>query len=228
MTGDNRGVTVAPTTPTTAAEPVLVADDVSVDLGGRAVVRDVTLEARPGRVLVLRGASGSGKSTLLRCLNGLIWPLHGVVRLDGTDIRTLPAPAVRRRVALVTQTPVMLPGDVAENLAYGLEAPADDTLRRAAAAAGLPGELLGRPAGELSGGERARVAIARALTREPDVLLLDEPTAALDLDAAAIVSETIRTLAAAGIAVVVATHDDAIADAVADDILVLRGGGADG
>lgn len=224
MTRDNRGVTVANAAVTTFPGPVVAAEAITVAQGGRELLHAVTLEASRGRVLVLRGASGAGKSTLLRCLNGLMWPDAGTVRLDGTDLRTLAAPSVRRRVALVTQTPVMLPGTVADNLAYGLASPDPASLARAADAAALPDALLGRAAAELSGGERARVAIARALTRDPEVLLLDEPTAALDAAAAAIVASTVRALADGGLAVIVATHDDVLAGAVADDVVTLDAG----
>lgn len=224
MTGDNRGVIAPDTAATTFPGPVVEVDGVSVALAGREVLHDVTLEVRRGRVLVLRGASGAGKSTLLRCLNGLVWPDRGTVRLDGVDLRALPAPAVRRRVALVAQAPVMLTGTVRDNLTYGLDAPSPQTLADAATAAALPRELLERPADALSGGEQARVAIARALTRGPEVVLLDEPTSALDAGATAIIVATVRELADRGLAAVVSTHDDAVAAAVAGDVVTLRDG----
>ncbi|MBJ7329318.1 MAG: ABC transporter ATP-binding protein [Solirubrobacteraceae bacterium] len=206
------------------AEATLTADGISLARAGRPVLVDVSLRAAAGRVLVLGGPSGSGKTSLLRCLNGLTWPDTGTVRLDGEDIRELPAPALRRRVALVAQTPVMLPGTVAENLAYGLEGLPDAELHDAAEAAALPVALLDRAADELSGGERLRVGLARALTRAPDAILLDEPTSALDDDTADVVARTIRALAERHLAVVVATHDHALITAVSDDELRLDGG----
>ena len=92
----------------------------TVERAGRPVLRDLTFAAARGQVLALVGASGSGKSTLLRCLNRLAEPRAGTIVLDGTDIRSLDPPALRRRVALVAQTPAMLPGTVQDNLAYGL------------------------------------------------------------------------------------------------------------
>ena len=163
------------------------------------------------------GASGAGKSTLLRCLNRLADPDAGTVTLDGRDIREIDPPALRRRVALVAQAPVMLPGTVADNLAYGL--PALDDPAPALAAAGLDATFLPRTAGALSGGERARVALARALTRAPDAILLDEPTAALDEDTARTIADTIVALARRDLIVIVATHDHVLADAVADATL---------
>jgi ABC-type multidrug transport system fused ATPase/permease subunit len=185
---------------------------------GRPVLHDVSLSARRGRVLAVAGSSGAGKSTLLRCLNRLGEPDAGTITLDGQDIRELDPPELRRRVALVAQAPVMLPGTVADNLAYGVR---DPDSAAALAAAGLTEEFLPRTAHALSGGERARVALARALTRAPDAILLDEPTAALDADTSHLIAETITALASRDLIVIVATHDAALAAAVADDTLTL-------
>ena len=198
--------------------------DLTVGRAGRPVLHDVSFDAARGRVLALAGASGSGKSTLLRCLNRLAEAESGTITLDGSDIRALDPPALRRRVALVAQAPVMLPGTVAENLAYGLAALQDDARDAALSAAGLDPTFLPRTARALSGGERARVALARALTRDPDAILLDEPTAALDPDTAQRVAETITALAKRDLIVIVATHDLALAEAVADATLRLAGG----
>jgi ABC-type cobalamin/Fe3+-siderophores transport system ATPase subunit len=197
--------------------------------GARAVLRDVTFTVPKGAVTVLVGPSGSGKSTLLRCLNRLLVPDAGTVLLDATDTAALEPCALRQRVGLVGQTPVMLPGSTRDNLAYGLgPAGAADAERLTPAlhAAGLDADFLERTASELSGGERARVALARALTREPELLLLDEPTAALDADVVRHVATTLRSLARDGLGVVVATHDLAFAAAVADAVVTLRDGTA--
>lgn len=105
--------------------------------GDRIVLRDVAFDATRGQVLALIGASGSGKSTLLRCLNRLAEAERGTVTLDGADIRTLDPPALRRRVALVAQQPVMLPGTVEDNLAYGVASLSARERDEALAAAGL-------------------------------------------------------------------------------------------
>jgi ABC-type multidrug transport system fused ATPase/permease subunit len=195
--------------------------DLTVRRAGRPVLNDVTFDAARGRVLALTGASGSGKSTLLRCLNRLAEADAGTITLDGEDILALDPPALRRRVALVAQAPVMLPGTVADNLAYGLTDLADGARDAALTAAGLDPSFLARTARALSGGERARVALARALTRDPDAMLLDEPTAALDPDTARHIAETITALARRELIVIVATHDLALAEAVADATLIL-------
>jgi ABC-type multidrug transport system fused ATPase/permease subunit len=167
-------------------------------------------------VTALLAPSGAGKSTLLRCLNRLIAPDRGEVQLDGVDITAIDPRELRRRVGLVAQLPVMLPGTVRENVLYAIEHPAPDRAVTALHAAGLDEGFADRVARELSGGERARVALARALARDPEVLLLDEPTAALDHDTAARVGATLRALADDGLAVLLATHDLELAGAVAD------------
>jgi ABC-type cobalamin/Fe3+-siderophores transport system ATPase subunit len=204
----------------------LVVRDLRVELAGRVVLRDVSFTAPKHEVTVLVAPSGAGKSTLLRCLNRLLVPDAGTVLLDGADVATLEPCALRRRVGLLGQQPVMLPGSVRENLLYALgdgglpEPRLTDALRDA----GLDASFLERPAAELSGGERARVGLARALTRDPELLLLDEPTAALDAAAAAHIATTLTALAAAGLGVLAATHDRAFATAVADRAIALRDG----
>jgi ABC-type multidrug transport system fused ATPase/permease subunit len=195
--------------------------ELTVRRGERVVLSDVSFAAPRGEVLALVGASGAGKSTLLRCLNRLAEAESGTIGLDGTDIRDVAPQVLRRRVALVAQAPVMLPGTVADNLAYGLAALADEARDAALAAAGLDGSFLPRSANALSGGERARVALARALTRDPDAILLDEPTAALDPETAQVIAETVAALAQRDLAVILATHDRALAESVADATLRL-------
>jgi ABC-type iron transport system FetAB ATPase subunit len=186
------------------------------------VVRGIDLRVRAGEVTALVGPSGAGKSSLLRALVRLDEPAEGRVLVDGRDAAELEPCALRRRVGLVAQAPVMLPGDVRANLSYGLEDPAASALAAALAATGLGPGLMAREARELSGGEAARVAVARALTRDPGALLLDEPTAALDREAAAPVEALVRDLAARGLAILIVTHDEPQAERVADTRVELR------
>jgi ABC-type iron transport system FetAB ATPase subunit len=190
--------------------------------GGRVVARGIDLRVRAGEVTALVGPSGAGKSSLLRALVRLDEPAEGRVLVDGRDAAELEPCALRRRVGLVAQAPVMLPGDVRANLAYGLEDPPDAALASALAATGLGPGFMARAARELSGGEAARVAVARALTRDPGALLLDEPTAALDREAAAPVEALVRDLAARGLAILIVTHDQAQAERVADARVEVR------
>jgi len=189
--------------------------------GAIRALHGVTMEVEQGTMVALLGASGAGKSTLLRCLNRLAEPESGTIELDGDDIRHVAPELLRRRVALVAQAPAMLPGSVEENLAYALDVLRAETRDAALAAAGLDASFLPRPAKALSGGERARVALARALTREPDAILLDEPTAALDPETARVIAQTVAALAQRDLAVILATHDHALAESVSDATLRL-------
>jgi putative ABC transport system ATP-binding protein len=195
--------------------PCLAVRGLRHERGGRLVLDDVSLDVEAGTVTALLGDSGSGKTSLLRCLVGLDQPVAGRVEFEGTDIFALDACELRRRVALVGQTPVMFAGDVRSNLAYGLPSPSDDELAAALVDAGLDPSFLDRDARALSVGQSARVAIARALVRGPRALLLDEPTAALDAQAARGIEELVGSLAGAGIAVLLITHDLAQAERTA-------------
>jgi ABC-type multidrug transport system fused ATPase/permease subunit len=204
----------------------LALQDVSLTRGGRPVLDGVSLGAAAGAVTAIVGPSGAGKSSVLRCVVGLDRLDGGRVLLDGRDTRELDPRLLRRRVALVTQFPVMLPGTVADNLAYAAAGAALDpaVARLALERAGLDAGFAARVAGELSGGERARVAVARALVAEPVALLLDEPTAALDPARAAGVEALMRELAGLGLAVLVASHDVAIVRRCADAAVLLQDG----
>jgi ABC-type multidrug transport system fused ATPase/permease subunit len=199
----------------------LTARDVRLALDGRSVLARAALTVPRGAVTALVAPSGAGKSSLLRCLNRLLEPDGGTIELGGVDIRRIPPRELRRRVGLVGQAPVMLPGTVAENVAYALPDAGPREVAEALDAAGLPGAFADRPAERLSGGERARVALARAFARAPEVLLLDEPTAALDAATAALVGATLRELARGGLGICLAVHDLPFAHAIADRVVGL-------
>jgi ABC-type methionine transport system ATPase subunit len=196
---------------------------------GRAaapILNDVSFSIERGRALTLVGPSGSGKSTLLRCLNRLVEPTSGTVSFDGRDVRTLDPRELRRRVALVMQTPVLFEGTVRENLRVRpAGAPGDFSeprLRSALAEVGLEPDRLEQDASTLSGGEKQRVTIARALLRDPQVLLLDEPTSALDPPNALLVVATIARLRKArGLSIVAVTHQPDLVRRLGGSLLYL-------
>jgi ABC-type bacteriocin/lantibiotic exporter with double-glycine peptidase domain len=147
----------------------------------------VNLSFRENGFYGITGPSGSGKTRLLRLLNGLTCPTKGGVRYRGTDLFEHTLPALRRRILLLEQEPLALPGTVEENLllpfqfrAHEGSVPDRERLSRALDDVGLPGEFIRESAEKLSGGEKQRMVLARALLLEPEVLLLDEPTSALD------------------------------------------------
>ncbi len=194
---------------------------VEVVRGGRHVLGPLDLELPADGPVVIVGPSGSGKSSLLRLLNRLDAPAAGVVRLGGVDLATMDPPTLRRRVAMVFQRPIALPGTVADNLRV-----ADPHLDDAAVAAALgrvrlDPALAGRDARDLSGGEAQRMALARALATNPEVVLFDEPTASLDPDNVANIEDLARGLAADDIGVVWVTHDTAQRDRLARHVVEL-------
>ncbi|WP_053207837.1 heme ABC transporter ATP-binding protein [Jiangella muralis] len=205
---------------------------VSVTLGGARVLDDVSVEARAGEVLALVGPNGAGKSTLLSALTGDVAVSAGTVTLDGATLTAWSATeAAMRRAVLLQQVRLSFPFTVAEVVEMGrapwagtpLEDGDDEAVRSALAEADVA-SFAGRRFTSLSGGEQARVALARVLAQRTGVLLLDEPTAALDLRHQELVLGVARTRAAAGVAVVVVLHDLNLAAAHADRVAVLAGG----
>jgi putative ABC transport system ATP-binding protein len=182
------------------------------------VLRGLSLAIEPGATAVL-GPSGSGKSTLLRLLNRLADPDAGSVRFHGDDVRGLDPLELRRRAVLVPQLPAPLPGSVADNVRYGpgLQGDEVDPLGPLEQA-GLDASYAERDAARLSVGEQQRVMLARALALDPEVLLLDEPTAALDDRAKRGVEETLASLPCSTVLV---THERAQAERLAQRVVEL-------
>lgn len=182
----------------------------------------MTLSIPVGSTALL-GPSGSGKSTLLRLLNRLADPDDGVVRFHDTDVRELDPLELRRRVGLVPQLPAPVPGSVADNVCFGPRLGGRDAdPERSVRLAGLDPDFLDRDASRLSVGEQQRVMLARALALEPEVLLLDEPTASLDSAATAAVEDALATLP--DVSIVLVTHDAAQAERLADRTVRLHAG----
>jgi putative ABC transport system ATP-binding protein len=193
--------------------------------GSRVIFSALNVDLEEG-MSALVGPSGAGKSTLLRLLNRLADPESGTIHYRGRDIRDYDVLALRREIALVPQLPALLPRSVAENVSYGpgLCGRGCD-LDRALVLAGLDNTFAERSAQQLSVGEQQRVMLARALALEPAVLLLDEPTAALDEGSRDAVERTLLDLhARVSAALIVVTHDQAQARRLGERVLVLDGG----
>ena len=215
--------------------PALETAALAVGHGGRPVVSGVSMRVAPGTLWAVLGPNGSGKSTLLRTVLGLLRPLGGEARLFGTPIPRWERRALARRVAWVPQSfdgdpgftglELVLMGRAPHQGAWGLPGAKDLAVARAALAELGIGHLAGRVVSRLSGGERRLLLVARALAQEPSLLLLDEPTAFLDLQHQAQVLERVRARVRAGLAAVAVLHDPNLAAAFADAALLLRDGG---
>ncbi|BBX94757.1 choline transporter [Mycobacterium lacus] len=179
----------------------------------------------PGQgVTAVFGPSGSGKSTLLRLCNRLEVPTSGRVSFRGEDIAGIDPLWLRRRVGMCFQRPTPFPGTVADNLRVAAPGASDAQMTETLARVALTGSWLDRDATALSGGEAQRMCLARTLMAQPRVLLLDEPTSAVDADAAGVIECAVRELADDGIPAVWVTHDAAQVERVADGVLHIERG----
>ena len=196
------------------------------------VLKDLSLRVAPGEVVAIVGPSGAGKSTIFQLLLRFYDPAAGVVSLDGVDIAKVDPAALRARLALVPQDPVIFGSSVADNIAYGAPQARREQIRAAAMRAAadqfitaLPqgyDTLIGERGVTLSGGERQRLAIARAILKDAPVLLLDEATSALDAENETLVQGALDALMAGRTTLVIAHRLATIVNA--DRILVLDGG----
>jgi tungstate transport system ATP-binding protein len=196
-------------------------ENVSLSIGGTQILRSLSLEIMAGPPTMLLGPNGAGKSTLLKLLMGLLSPGEGRIA-PPPDAGARPA-----RMSFVFQRPVMLRRSAAANVAYALRAadrPATgETVRDLMARVSLD-HLHDRPARHLSAGEQQRLALARALARQPELLLLDEPTASLDPTATKAVEDIVSAVSRDGVKVVMATHDLGQARRLGGDVVLLVGG----
>jgi len=198
---------------------------------GGLVLDDVTFSVSPGRSLAIVGASGSGKSTIALLATRLLDPDGGHVRLDGLDLRSLALADVRRHIVLVEQDPVLLHASVAENIRYVRPDAQMDEVRRAAESAGIRVFIEALPQGydtivgerglALSAGERQRIALARAFLANPTVLVLDEPTAALDPVSERLVMDGYHSVMRGRTTIVISHRRDLALQA--DEVVVLDG-----
>lgn len=216
-----------------ACDPIISIRGVKKAYGNLQVLKGVSLEVRKGEVVCIIGPSGSGKSTLIRCINGLSDIQEGSINVDGIEVNDarLDTARLRRKVGIVFQQYNLFPHKtVLENVMLApllvLKEPEASARQRA-------GELLNKVKldgkehaypGELSGGQQQRVAIARSLAMQPEVMLFDEVTAALDPETVKEVLVTIKELAAEGMTCILVTHEMGFAREVADHVYFTDGG----
>jgi ABC-type multidrug transport system fused ATPase/permease subunit len=200
----------------TQTPPTLDFDNVSFGYEpGRQTIKGVTFRVRPGERVALAGRSGSGKSTLAKLAARLYDVQRGAIRIGGEDIRNIRLNSLRSVVAFLPQDPVLLSGTIRENVLYGNPTATQQHLEQAAAIAHIDGMIWGLPmqwdqdigsrATMLSGGEHQRVALARTLLREPQVLILDECTSALDGPTEKAILEALDRHAG-GVTVIIISH----------------------
>ncbi|RUL88335.1 ABC transporter ATP-binding protein [Tautonia sociabilis] len=205
-------------------------EGVRLSRGATTILNGVDLDIPADRRLLLLGPSGAGKSTLLRLLNRLDDPDSGRILLGDLPLPSLPVRLLRRAIAVVPQDPLPLPGSIRDNLLApsefaGLKPPPDAELALALDEFGLNPSWLDRDASALSGGERRRLAIAVSLQTSPEILALDEPTAALDPASSRRLVEAIdRRVRADALRTIVVTHDRRLAPILGDVAVVLDAG----
>jgi ABC-type branched-subunit amino acid transport system ATPase component len=209
---------------------MLALENVGVRYGGVDALRAVSLTVEPNHVLGLIGPNGAGKTTLVNATTGLAPLSSGTIALDGKRIDGLPPHRIARAGVVRTYQNIRLFGalDVRANLAAGAFTrpgrPTTDELNALLQRAGIPNTDLTAPASALPYGDQRRLEIARALAAAPSVVMLDEPAAGMNPSETTRLVETIRAIAAAGIAVLLIEHDMTLVRAACDSVVVLNFG----
>jgi iron complex transport system ATP-binding protein len=198
-------------------DPLVCVRGASFRYGQRTILRDLDLDVQRGEILSVLGPNGCGKTTLLRCIAGALAPSDGSVQVGGDEVRSLAPPALARRIGFLFQdhTPsfpfairdVVLMGRAPHLGFFGFPGSRDRALADQALERVGMLHLGDRPYTRVSGGERQLVLLARILVQEPDVILLDEPTAHLDLRNQVLTLRMVRSLAADGMTMIMTTHD---------------------
>jgi len=214
--------------------PIVEVSDVSVSLGSVQALEDVSVDVQRGEFMGVIGPNGAGKTTLLRTISGVIDPTSGSVLVNGQDVTALPSRESSRLVAVVPQeTNLAFDFDVREIVEMGrtpyqkrvrLQGETDSEIVDQALERTQIADLADRDIGEVSGGERQRVLLARALAQDTPVLLLDEPTASLDINHQIRTLELVKSLVEAGKTVMAPIHDLNLAAHYCDRLLLLSEG----
>ncbi len=209
------------------SERIFTLRDVVQAYGQREVLHVEHLDVVRGEILTIVGPNGAGKSSLLRLLNFLESPVSGQVLFEDQPLNGSIPLALRRRITTVFQRPILLTGSVLYNVSYGLQVRGEHGIaarsHRAIEKVGLA-DLARASAKTLSGGEAQRVALARAIVLEPEVLLLDEPTANLDPYNGSLIERIVADLNREGTTVVMVTHNVFQARRLAHRVVLLLGG----
>jgi ABC-type multidrug transport system fused ATPase/permease subunit len=211
----------------------IVFQNVSFDYGdGKGVLRDVSFAIRPGQRVALVGASGAGKSTIASLLLRFYEPQAGEILIDGVEIRQYERESLRDQIGVVLQDSILFGASVRENIAYGKPHATDEEIEIAAREARahefileLPDgyeTIIGERGSTLSGGQRQRLCLARALIKRPSIMLLDEPTSAIDAESSALIQQTVNSLFIDKTMLVISHQFAGIEDF--DQILVLKNG----
>ena len=210
---------------------LLEARQLVIGYGRTEIARGLDLELGAGSVTCLLGPNGIGKTTLFKTLLGLIPPLSGSVAINGRDLSGLDRPAIARQIAYVPQAQtgefpftvldLVVMGRTAHLGAFGGPRPADYAAAMAALDRLGVAALAERDSTRISGGQRQLALIARALAQQAGIIMMDEPTASLDLGNRMLVLDTIRALAGSGLSVVLSTHEPEQAFVVADRVAIL-------
>ncbi|WP_319765152.1 ABC transporter ATP-binding protein [Maridesulfovibrio sp.] len=207
-------------------------ENITQRYNGRQVLSLNSFSVNEGSIVGLAGHNGSGKSTLMRMLAFLESPDSGKLYYDGREVEG-PGLSLRREVTMLTQEPYLLKRSVAANVAYGLELRGDknvrDTVCNSLSRVGLkPEKFMHRNWFELSGGEAQRVALAARLAINPRVLLLDEPTASLDMESTRLIHDAaVSAREEQGTTLVIVSHDHLWLEDVSDTIFRLADGRMD-